>query len=117
MGRSKTVGTRHNNSSDREDSNHNELIPEPPIIAWEWIGLGAIDGLPASTLTKSWIRDNNISEEKIRNTGLYRPVYEEDINNATRTKSTTENSIGERDGEREGGDVLHESESGGRDAE
>jgi len=44
-------------------------------------------------------------------------VYEEDINNATRTKSTTENSIGERDGEREGGDVLHESESGGRDAE
>jgi len=55
--------------------------------------------------------------KKIRNTGLYRPVYEEDINNATRTKSTTENSIGERDGEREGGDVLHESESGGRDAE
>lgn len=112
------MGTRHDNSSDRENSNHDKLaIPAPAIIAWEWIGLGAIDGLPAATLTKAWIRDNNISEERIISTGLYRPVFEEDINNATRTKSITEDSIGQGDGQRETSDVLHESESGGRDAE
>ena len=113
------MGNRIKHSRHRENSDDNQLneIVMPAIIAWSWSGIGAIPGLPASTLTLEWLVANNISEEYIRNTGIYNPVYKEEIN-GTRTKSTSENSDGERDtGERDTSSILHESESSGGDVE
>jgi hypothetical protein len=88
------------------------------IAGWQWVGGSFIVGFPAAYLTAAWVRENGVDEEFIRSTGAYTPVYEEEVTDGTRTKSTSENSIGEGStGEWDSSNVLHESESGGGDAE
>ena len=107
------MGTRSKHRGDGESRPSNQLIKE-----WRWTGISAHELYPASTLTAQWLADANISHEKIAQTGLYYPVYEEDtVNGNTRTKTATENSDGE--GNSSTGDtseVLLESESRGGDA-
>ena len=107
------MGTRSKHRSDGESRPNNQLIKE-----WRWTGIGAHDSYPASTLTAQWLADANISHEKIAQTGLYYPVYEEDnLNGNTRTKTTTENSNGEgNSGTGDASEVLYESESLGGNA-
>jgi hypothetical protein len=82
------MGARRKHSRDGEGGDDHKLV-----VAWHWAGRGAVDFLPATNLSLEWLQQHNISEDTVRNTGLYYPVYEEEIN-GTWTKSTTENSDG-----------------------
>jgi hypothetical protein len=66
-----------------------------------------------------WIQENGLDIESLLATGIYYPVYKEELDNGTRTKTTSEDTVREGDGsERDSSSVLHESESGLRgDAE
>lgn len=78
----------------------------------------SVPGYPNAPLSLSWIRDNGHDIESLLATGLYYPVYKEELENGTRTKSTSEDTIWEGDAdERPSSDILHESESSGGDAE
>lgn len=88
------MGTRAKSNGNGETRPIDQLEASRTIKEWQWAGTGASDLFPATTLSFLWIRDNNISEELIANSGLYNPVYEEDISNGTRSKATTENTDG-----------------------
>lgn len=117
MGNSRKFG------SNRENNNGNKLVVSEHIPMQEEkkiiVGLMptgfSVPGYPNAPLTLTWIQENGHDIESLLATGIYYPVYKEELNNGTRTKATTENSIREGDdSERDSSSVLHESESGVR---
>lgn len=117
------MGNRRKSIGNGEDSTGNELIVAdtvenaPTIIGLMPSGF-SVPGYPNAPLSLSWIRENGHDIESLLATGLYYPVYKEELENGTRTKSTSEDTIWEGDAdERPSSDVLHESESSRGDAE
>jgi len=88
------MGTRAKSNGNGETRPSDQLGSPRTVKEWQWVGTGASDLFPATTLSFQWIRDNNISEELIANSGLYNPVYEEDITDGTRSQAATENTDG-----------------------
>jgi len=117
------MGNRRKSSDNGENSSSDELIVTntveniPVIIGLMPSGF-SVPGYPNAPLSLSWIRDNGHDIESLLATGLYYPVYKEELENGTRTKSTSEDTIWEGDAdERPSSNILHESESSGGDAE
>jgi hypothetical protein len=117
------MGNRRKSSDNGENSAGNELIvtntvENTPVIIGLMPSGFSVPGYPNAPLSLMWIRENGHDIESLLATGLYYPVYKEELENGTRTKSTSEDTIWEGDAdERPSSDVLHESESSGGDAE
>lgn len=115
------MGTRSKSSSNRENGDDNKLVESAPkkiLVGLMPTGF-SVPNYPNAPLSLMWIQENGHDIESLLATGIYYPVYKEELDDGTRTKATTENTIGEGDGsERDSSSVLHESESGIRgDAE
>ena len=111
------MGNSRKSISNRENSSGDELVAKRTIIGLMPTGL-SVPEYPHAPLSLKWIFENGHDIESLLSTGLYYPVYEEELENGTRTKSTSENTIREGNGsERDASSVLYESENPGRDAE
>lgn len=111
------MGNSRKSISNRENSSGDELVAKRTIIGLMPTGL-SVPEYPHAPLSLKWIFENGHDIESLLSTGLYYPVYEEELENGTRTKSTSENTIREGNGsERDASSVLYESENPGGDAE
>ena len=109
------MGNNRKSSSNRESSVGNELTSPVvrTIIGLHPTGLH-VPGYPMAPLSMLWIQENGYDIESLLASGIYYPVYKEELDNGTRTKSTSEDTIGEGDtGEWDSSSVLHESTGDG----
>ena len=109
------MGNSRKSGSNRENTTHNELVSQLPkqiIVGLMPTGF-SVPGYPNAPLSLSWIKENGHDIESLLATGIYYPVYKEELDDGTRTKAVTEDTIREGNvGEWDASSVLHESESG-----
>ena len=113
------MGNNRKPISNRESPIGNELTSPPKKILVGLMPTGlSVPGYPAAPLSLLWIQENGHDIESLLATGIYYPIYKEELDDATRTKSTSEDTIGEGDtSQRDSSSVLHESTGDGEHVE